>query len=142
LVTTFSVLALITSLIGFTYGLVDAWTDIFGINQKSEAFGRLRPALYALVYLPPLALSMTDPGIFLTALEYGGAFGVSTLFLVLPPLMVWKERYENTHEPLITKPMVGFGKLPLGAMWLVAGTLILEQTAEKTGVLDAISSAL
>lgn len=142
LVTAFSVLALITSLIGFTYGLVDAWTDIFGINQKSEAFGRLRPALYALVYLPPLALSMTDPGIFLTALEYGGAFGVSTLFLALPPLMVWKERYENVDEPLITKPMVGLGKLPLTAMGLVAGTLIVEQAAEKTGVLDALSSPL
>ena len=142
LVTTFSVLALITSLIGFTYGLVDAWTDVFGINQKSEAFARFRPALYALVYLPPLALSMTDPNIFYTALEYGGAFGVSTLFLVLPPLMVWKERYENTEAPLITKPMVGFGKLPLGAMWIAAGSLILEQAAEKSGVLEMLQSVL
>lgn len=142
LVTSFSVLALITSLIGFTYGLVDAWTDIFGINQKSEAFARYRPALYALVYLPPLALSMTDPNIFYTALEYGGAFGVSTLFLVLPPLMVWKERYENVESPLITKPMVGLGKLPLGAMWLAAGSLILEQAAEKSGVLAFLQSNL
>jgi tyrosine-specific transport protein len=140
LVTAFSVLALMTSLIGFTYGLIDAWTDIFGINQKSETYQRVRPALYALVYLPPLALSMTDPGIFLTALEYGGAFGVSTLFLVLPPLMVWKERYEHIDEPLITQPMVGLGKVPLIAMWVVAGTLIVEQAAEKTGVLEALSS--
>ena len=141
LVTTFSVLALITSLIGFTYGLVDAWTDVFGINQKSEAFKRYRPALYALIYLPPLALSMTDPNIFYTALEYGGAFGVSTLFLVLPPLMVFKERYQDTDSPLITKPMVGWGKLPLGALWLAAGSLIVQQAAEKSGLLDMLQSS-
>jgi tyrosine-specific transport protein len=141
LVTTFSVLALITSLIGFTYGLVDAWTDVLKINQKSEAFGRYRPALYALVYLPPLGLSLTDPNIFYNALEYGGAFGVSTLFLVLPPLMVWKERYENTEAPLITKPMVGLGKLPLGAMWVAASALIVEQAAEKSGLLEVLQSS-
>ena len=142
LVTTFSVLALVTSLIGFTYGLVDAWTDVFGINQKSEAFKKYRPALFALTYLPPLGLSMTDPNIFFTALEYGGAFGVSTLFLVLPPLMVWKERYHAKDLPLITKPMVGWGKLPLSAMLTVAGALILEQAAEKSGVMEIVQSAI
>lgn len=142
LVTSFSVLALITSLIGFTFGLVDAWTDILGINQKSEAFSRYKPALYGLVYLPPLALSTTDPSVFYTALEYGGAFGVSTLFLVLPPLMVWKERYQETDSPLITKPMVAFGKIPLGAMWLAAGTLIFQQAVEKSGILEMAESAM
>ena len=123
-------------------GLLNAWTDVFGINQKSEAFSKYKPALYGLVYLPPLALSMTDPSIFYTALEYGGAFGVSTLFLVLPPIMIWKQRYQETDSPLITKPMVALGKVPLGALWAAASTLILQQAAEKSGVLEMIQSAM
>ena len=87
-------------------------------------------------FVPPLALSLTDPTIFYKALEYGGAFGVSTLFLVLPPIMVWNQRYSQVDKPLITKPMVPLGKLPLGSMWKVAATLIVEQGAEKLGVFD------
>lgn len=140
LVTGFSVLALVTSIIGFTYGLVDAWTDKLGLPVKGEEYEKWKPALYGLVFAPPLALSLTDPDIFYSALEYGGAFGVSTLFLVLPPLMVWKERYTDTDKPLVTAPMVPFGKIPLASMWKAAGTLILEQGAEKAGVFDFVSS--
>ena len=64
---------------------------------------------------------------------------MSTLFLVLPPLMVWKERYGDEASPLMTRPMVPFGKLSLMSMWKAAGALILEQGAEKLGVLDKIS---
>ena len=135
LVSTFSSLALVTSIIGFTYGLLDAWTDLLKIDRTGPEFQKQKVGLFALLYLPPLALALGDPGIFFKALDYGGAFGVSTLFLVLPPLMVWKQRYQ-TDEPLITKPMVPFGKIPLGSMWKVAATLIIEQGAEKLGVID------
>lgn len=132
LVSAFSSLALTTSVIGFTYGLVDAWTDVLKVDRKD-----FKPALYAAVFLPPLALSLSDPDIFFNALDYGGAFGVSTLFLVLPPLMVWRERY-GSEKPLMTKPMVPFGKIPLGSMWKAAATLILEQGAEKLGIIDFV----
>ncbi|KAL7565999.1 hypothetical protein ACA910_011019 [Epithemia clementina (nom. ined.)] len=139
LVTAFSTLALVTSLIGFTYGLIDAWTDQFNIPLKGEKFETWKPALYSLVFAPPLLMSLTNPDIFYKALEYGGAFGVSTLFLVLPPLMVWKERYRDTDKPLMTEPMVPFGKLPLASMWKLAATLIVEHTAEQLGVFDWIA---
>lgn len=138
LVTTFSSLALMTSLIGFVYGLLDGLTDIFGLPTEGPAFEKWKAPLFGLVFLPPLALSVTDPDIFFTALDYGGAFGVSTLFLVLPPIMVWKQRYGNDEQNLLTKPMVPFGKLPLGSMWKAAGTLILEQGADKLGFFDWI----
>lgn len=138
LVTTFSSLAIITSLIGFVYGLSDAWTDVMSIPREGVAYEKYKAPLFALVFLPPLALSLTDPGIFYNALDYGGAFGVSTLFLVLPPLMVWGQRYGDKSQPLITKPMVPLGKISLGSMWKAAGTLILEQGAEKLGVFDLI----
>jgi len=136
LVTTFSSLAVVTSLIGFVYGLLDAWTDVFNLPTEGPAFDKWKLPLFGLVFLPPLALSLTDPDIFFTALDYGGAFGVSTLFLVLPPIMVWKQRYGDDQQNLLTKPMVPLGKSPLGSMWKAAGTLILEQGADKLGVFD------
>lgn len=136
----FSFLAVVTSLIGFTFALLDAWTDVFKIPQDGPEFDKWKLSLFALIYLPPLALSVTEPDIFYTALDYGGAFGVSTLFLVLPPIMVWAQRYGEEQSELLTKPMVPFGKIPLGSMWKAAGTLILEQGAEKLGVFDFIGA--
>ncbi len=138
LVTAFSSLAIVTSLIGFVYGLLDALTDVMSLPRESVSYETHKAPLFGLVFLPPLALALTDPEIFYHALDYGGAFGVSTLFLVLPPLMVWGQRYGDTSLPLITKPMVPLGKLSLGSMWKAAGTLILEQGAEKLGVFDRI----
>jgi tyrosine-specific transport protein len=105
LVGAFSSLALITSLIGFTYALIDAWTDVFQLPSQGPSFEKWKAPLFGLVFLPPLALSITDPDIFYKALDFGGAFGVSTLFLVLPPFMVWAQRYGDEKPPLITKPM-------------------------------------
>lgn len=139
LVSAFSSLALVTSLIGFTYGLVDGWTDVLrnlGQQQQQQPREVPKAALYALIFAPPAFLSVANPDIFLEALDYGGAFGVSTLFLVLPPIMAWKERYGDTATPLVTKPLVPLGKLPLGSMWKAAATLIVEQGAEKLGILD------
>jgi tyrosine-specific transport protein len=131
----FSQLAIVTSLIGFVYGLTDALTEVAKLPVRGPDYEKWKPALFAGVFLPPLALSF-HPGVFHEALEYAGAFGVSTLFLVLPPLMVWKARYGEEQLPLATKPMVPLGKIPLGSMWKAAATLIVEQGAEKLGVID------
>jgi len=138
LLTTFSSLAVVTSLIGFVYGLLDALTDVLDLPREGRSYEEWKAPLFGLVFVPPLVLALSDPGIFFTALDYGGAFGVSTLFLVLPPFMVWGQRYGDSSEPLATRPMVPFGKLTLGSMWKAAGTLILEQGAEKLGVFDRI----
>jgi tyrosine-specific transport protein len=127
----FSELALITSLIGFVYGLLDAITDVAGLPSEGPKFQKWKPALFAGVFIPPLALSASNPEIFYQALDYGGAFGVSTLFLVLPPIMVWKSRYGDLEAPLTTKPMVPLGKFPLLVMLATAGALIAQQAFEK-----------
>jgi len=152
-VSIFSELAITTSFIGFIYGIINAFSDVM-LNQPSQIlisneseFEKanptttnqfLKPSFFAAAIIPPLALSIGDPDIFFNALDYGGAFGVSTLFLVLPPLMIWKMRYgkEGEQEPLVVKPMVPFGKIPLASMWKAAGTLIIEQGAEKLGIID------
>ena len=58
LVGAFSELALITSLIGFVYGLLDALTDVAKLPVKGPGFEKWKPALFAGVFLPPLALSL------------------------------------------------------------------------------------
>lgn len=138
----FSSLAIITCLIGFVYGLLDALTDVLDLPSEGPTFEKWKAPLFGIIFLPPLALSVTDPDIFYKALDFGGAFGVSSLFLVLPPIMVWAQRYGDEQQPLMTKPMVPFGKLSLGSMWKAAGTLILEQGAEKLGVFEWISQQL
>jgi tyrosine-specific transport protein len=94
-------------------------------------FEKWKPWLFAGVFVPPLALSTSNPEIFYSALDYGGAFGVSTLFLVLPPIMVWKSRYVLEGSGLMTKPMVPLGKIPLVFMLAAAGALIIQQVEEK-----------
>jgi len=138
LVGIFSELAVTTSLIGVIYGLLDGLTDVFNVPTKGPQFEKWKPALFAGVLLPPLALSLGNPDIFYDALDFGGAFGVSTLFLFLPPLMVWKLRYSDKEKSLTVPPMVPFGKIPLGSLWKAAATLIFEQGAEKLGAFDFI----
>jgi tyrosine-specific transport protein len=36
----------------------------------------------------------------------------------------------------MVKPLVPFGKISLGSLWKAAGTLIIEQGAEKLGIID------
>jgi tyrosine-specific transport protein len=139
LVGAFSSLAVISGIFGLTTALADGWKEV---APKSIEFEKFKPLLYALIFCPPIAVSMSDPDIFYRALDFGGAFGVSTLFLVLPPLMVWRERYVETDNPLATTPLVPFGKLTLGSMWKAAGTLIIEQGAEKLGIVDFVKDHL
>ena len=65
-----------------------------------------------------------------------GIFGSSILFLILPALMAWTNRYaeEDPPRPLTVRPIVPLGKVVLGSMYKAAGTLILEQGLEKLGV--------
>jgi tyrosine-specific transport protein len=136
LVSVFSELAITTSVIGFVFGLLDSLTDVFNLPLKGPKFERWKPALFAGVLMPPFLFSLGNPDIFFEALDYGGAFGVSTLFLVLPPIMVWKQRYGEENTILTVPPMVPGGKIPLASLWKAAGTLILEQGAAKLGVFD------
>jgi len=147
LVQIFSELAIVTSLIGFVYGLIGAWTDVLKLplsaggptatNNDNDTLWK--PLLYGAVFIPPLAVvvaSKGNPDIFIQALDYGGAFGVSTLFLLLPPFMVWNSRYSDTERrKLATLPLMPGGKLALGSLWKASATLIVEQGLDKLGVL-------
>jgi tyrosine-specific transport protein len=146
--TCFTSLALFTSLLSLTSSLTSAWENAFlsmnqeaGVSTISQSTSTVdawkRCTMVALALLPPLAFQQLseDASNSFAALEYAGIFGASTLFLILTPIAAWNERYRS-DKPIVTKPMVPFGKIPLGSMWKAAATLIIEQGAEKLGVFE------
>ncbi|KAF3361838.1 Tyrosine-specific transport protein 1 [Chlamydiales bacterium STE3] len=85
----FSFFAIITSLLTVAMSFVDFLID--GLRLKATQSHRALSCI--LVLLPPLFFSFFCANIFLTALNYAGAFGAVILFGILPVIMVWKGRY-------------------------------------------------
>ncbi|MBW4672623.1 MAG: tyrosine transporter [Desmonostoc geniculatum HA4340-LM1] len=123
LVSVFSEFAIVTSFIGFVYGLLDLFKDIFLITQ-GDISSRL--PLYSLVLFPPMTLGTLNPSIFFTALDYTGTFSISVLGGVIPALMTWKQRQEQKNSNSINQPLVPGGKVTLMAMIAVALVLMLK----------------
>lgn len=85
----FSFLALLTSFLAVSLSFVDFFLDLF--SSKKKAFDK--GFFVALVLLPPWVMAASHPGVFLKALDIAGGIVALALFGVLPPLMVWKQRY-------------------------------------------------
>lgn len=140
-----SELAVVTSLIGVVLGFVNEFYDAIG-KLPSQAYGpkednkwqvallTLLPPAIVSVLLGPLSGSYYDYNFEI--LDYTGIFGGSVLFLILPALMVWQNRYGEDARPLTVKPMFPLGKITLSSLYKAAGTLILEQGLEKIGVFE------
>jgi tyrosine-specific transport protein len=124
LVSIFSEFAIATSFIGFVYGLLDLFKDIFLVTQ-GEFSGRL--PLYSLVLFPPMTLGTLNPSIFFTALDYTGTFSISVLGGIIPVLMTWKQRQEQKKSNSINQSLVPGGKVTLIVMVGVALALIVRQ---------------
>ncbi len=86
----FAAFALTSTVISVALGFIDFLAD--GLQVKKTKKGML--FLCSLVLCPPLIISLTYPGAFLTALNIAGGFGTTLLFGILPPLMVWVIRYK------------------------------------------------
>lgn len=85
----FAFFAITTSFLGNSLSFVDFLAD--GLKIKKTPNGKI--LLCLLVILPPFLLALAYPKIFLSALNYAGAFGAVTLFGILPACMVWVGRY-------------------------------------------------
>jgi tyrosine-specific transport protein len=121
LVSIFSEFAIATSFIGFVYGLLDLFQDIFVVSP-SEPNKRL--SLYSLILLPPMSLGAVNPHIFFTAIDFAGTFSISILGGIIPALMTWKQRQNTNH---IHQVLVPGGRLTLIAMIGVTSVLIIKQ---------------
>jgi tyrosine-specific transport protein len=117
----FAFFALTTSFLGVTLGLTDFLADGFQIEKK----GGNKILLALVVFAPPLLVSLTNPGVVLSALGYAGGIGCSLLLGLMPILMVWAGRYRLNLLP--SKPLLKGGKIVLGLMVLfVAVELCVE----------------
>ena len=93
----FSFFAITTSFIGFVLGLSDFLAD--GLGWRSTEKGKNDPRTFALALVPPTVFALSNPDVFLSALDTAGTFGVLTLFGCLPPLMAWSDRYGLPWDP-------------------------------------------
>ncbi|MEH2170863.1 MAG: aromatic amino acid transport family protein [Nostoc sp.] len=124
LVSIFSEFAIVTSFIGFVYGLLDLFKDIF-LPTQWRLSSRL--PLYSLVLFPPMTLGTLNPSIFFTALDYTGTFSISVLGGIIPALMSWKQRQEQENSDSTNQPLVPGGKVTLILMFGVALAIMGRQ---------------
>ncbi|CAK8985639.1 unnamed protein product [Durusdinium trenchii] len=100
----FSLSAIVTSFLGFVVALTDFFADLL---DGGEAAGSAPESLgakardFALTLGPPVLVACWDPSLFFQAIDKAGAFGVSTLFGLLPALMVLSQR--STESPVLTR---------------------------------------
>jgi tyrosine-specific transport protein len=125
LVSVFSEFAIVTSFIGFVYGLLDFFKDVLDVNPNDNS---KRLPLYSLVLLPSTSLSVLNPSIFFAALDYAGTFSISVLGGIIPALMAWKQRYSKQQDSIpVMKPLIPGGKVTLVAMIGVALAVMIKQ---------------
>nr|NGX44464.1 Tyrosine-specific transport protein [Candidatus Anoxychlamydiales bacterium] len=76
----FSFFAVTTSFLGVSLGLFDFIADGFKIQKKG-----MKKLLIALItFLPPVVITLINPKLFLTALNYAGGIGGALLLVLLP----------------------------------------------------------
>jgi tyrosine-specific transport protein len=127
-VSLFSEVAIATSFIGFVYGLLNFFNDVFLIEAGDvELNPNLKRSLYLLVLAPSLIIAVLNPNIFLSALGWAGTFSISILGGVLPALMAWQQRRELQEVSQIPALVPG-GRLSLGIIGAI-GLLILGRVA-------------
>lgn len=87
----FAFCAIATSFLGVTLGLFDFLADGLTLTKK----GMRKVLLAAITFLPPLAISLINPSLFIVALVFAGGIGCALLLGFLPTLMVWIARYRH-----------------------------------------------
>ncbi len=127
-VSVFSEFAIATSFIGFVYGLLSFFNDLFlVVPDDLESNPSLKRSLYLLVLTPSIVIAVLNPNIFLSALDWAGTFSISILGGVLPAWMAWQQRQEFQGVSSIPEFIPG-GKWSLGLIGAI-GLLILSRVA-------------
>ena len=92
----------------------------------------------ALTLGPPLAFTAENPGAFLAVLSIAGGYGMTTLYGVLPPLMVWKLRAaEESKNKDATGVANGGGKSQGGGNIFASSKQQQKQEKQKQGSLSS-----
>ncbi len=114
-------LAIITSMLGVAFSMVDFLADGIQINASKTA---PRLLLCLLVFVPPFLFSALDPAIFVTAIGFAGGFGEAFLNGLLPVAMVWVGRYRR--ELGGTVQLAGNKAMLIGLFAISVAVMVLE----------------
>lgn len=134
----FAFAALGTTLIGYALSfpkqLIDT-VSLFGIAEKrvtvTEQPGRMTALLLAMA--PPVAMAMTSPTAFASALDFAGLYANCFLFGVLPPIMAWAYRYQRPQADQVRRTkLVPGGRILLMVLFLFALYLGLNPPNART----------
>ena len=108
----FAFFTLTTSYLALALAYLDFLSD--GLKIKKTQIHKI--GLCVFMFIPPLLVSISDPHIFLQALNFAGGYSCAILFGLFPPLMVWVGRYIK-KQPKQNEILPG-GKLLLGLLIL------------------------
>lgn len=112
----FTSICMITAFLGVSVGLFDFLAD--GLTLKKT--GLQGQGTLALTFIPPLAIVLFNPGIYLRAFSYAGVCCI-VLLLLLPSIMTWRARRVDSTRAL---QLVPGGNLMLTILVLIAFFLL------------------
>lgn len=113
----FTSICMITAFLGVSLGLFDFLADGLCL-KKNGSQGKLT---LALTFLPPLAVVLIKPGIYLHALSYAGICCV-ILLLLLPAIMAWRGRQADIKKNNLI--LVPGGRVSLSIVGVIAIALL------------------
>jgi tyrosine-specific transport protein len=119
----FTSICLATSFLGVSLGL----TDFIADGLKKTKAGKDNLTVQALTFIPPLAIVLVDPRIFITALSYAGIYCM-ILLVLLPALMAWQGRYRQQLQGKFQ--MIG-GKPLLVTLIAISFAVIIEGISQN-----------
>ncbi|KAA8497193.1 Tyrosine-specific transport protein [Porphyridium purpureum] len=98
-VSVFSEIAIVTSFIGFVFGIAEFLEDISNnvANETIRSALSSRPVQFS-VLLPAMGFAITSPNLFFSAIDLTGTFGMTVLFGIIPATMVGKLRRQRKRE--------------------------------------------
>lgn len=115
----FTSICMVTAFLGVSLGLFDFLAD--GLKLKKT--GNQGKSTLVLTFIPPLAVVLINPGIYLHALSYAGICCV-ILLLLLPALMAWQGRKTCPLAPAESH-MVPGGNPSLAIIGFIAVGLLI-----------------
>jgi len=114
----FTSICMVTAFLGVSLGLFDFLAD----GLKLRKAGSQGKVILALTFIPPLAVVLINPGIYLRAFSYAGICCV-VLLLLLPTLMAWQGRKSDKLKKSII--LVPGGNTLLTILFCIAIFLLM-----------------
>lgn len=114
----FTSICMITAFLGVSLGLFDFLAD----GLKLKKVGSQGKLTLALTFLPPLAVVLINPGIYLRAFSYAGICCV-VLLLLLPTVMAWRGRKADVAGKSLV--LIPGGNISLTVMGIIAIFLLM-----------------